>query len=175
MRPTALPSCLAGGLLLAALGQAAVLPPREADPALAAPAPTPALEERAAKVTVALGPSATVVGSSLGNVESFKGIPFADAPVGNLRFRPPRRLSRPLGTYDATTLIPASCPQMLISTESGNAIFNALGKLANLPLVQTITKVSEDCLNINVQRPVGVKAGDKLPVLFWIFGGGFEV
>ncbi|KAL8403872.1 hypothetical protein RB594_008934 [Gaeumannomyces avenae] len=170
MRPTVLSSCLAGGLL-AALGQAAVLPQLEA-PAPATPA---ALEERAARVTVALGPSATVVGASIGNVESFKGIPFADAPVGNLRFRPPQRLSRQLGTYDATTLVPASCPQMFISTESGDALFNALGKLANLPLIQTITKVSEDCLNINVQRPVGVKAGDKLPVLFWIFGGGFEL
>lgn len=33
----------------------------------------------------------------------------------------------------------------------------------------------EDCLTINVQRPGGVKAGDNLPVLLWIFGGGFEL
>lgn len=33
----------------------------------------------------------------------------------------------------------------------------------------------EDCLTLNVQRPGGVKAGDDLPVLLWIFGGGFEL
>lgn len=33
----------------------------------------------------------------------------------------------------------------------------------------------EDCLTINVQRPGGVKEGDDLPVLLWIFGGGFEI
>ncbi|PIL29446.1 hypothetical protein GSI_08388 [Ganoderma sinense ZZ0214-1] len=32
---------------------------------------------------------------------------------------------------------------------------------------------SEDCLTINVQVPTGTKAGDKLPVIAWIFGGGF--
>lgn len=33
----------------------------------------------------------------------------------------------------------------------------------------------EDCLTINVQRPGGVKEGDNLPVVLWIYGGGFEL
>jgi carboxylesterase type B len=33
--------------------------------------------------------------------------------------------------------------------------------------------LNEDCLNINIIRPAGVDAGANLPVLFWIFGGGF--
>lgn len=33
----------------------------------------------------------------------------------------------------------------------------------------------EDCLTINVQRPGGTKAGDNLPVMLWIYGGGFEL
>lgn len=33
----------------------------------------------------------------------------------------------------------------------------------------------EDCLTINVQRPGGVEEGDNLPVMLWIFGGGFEL
>ena len=45
----------------------------------------------------------------------------------------------------------------------------------NLPLLQTVTNAGEDCLTVNVQRPAGTKADAKLPVLFWIFGGGFEL
>ncbi|KAG9515421.1 lipase 3 precursor, partial [Aureobasidium melanogenum] len=33
----------------------------------------------------------------------------------------------------------------------------------------------EDCLFINVQRPAGISSDAKLPVIFWIFGGGFEI
>lgn len=51
----------------------------------------------------------------------------------------------------------------------------ALGQLLNSPLVQTILNAGEDCLYLNVHRPAGTKAGDKLPVLFWIYGGGFEL
>lgn len=51
----------------------------------------------------------------------------------------------------------------------------ALGQLLNTPLVQTILNAGEDCLYLNVHRPAGTKAGDKLPVLFWIYGGGFEL
>ncbi|KAL8364972.1 hypothetical protein RB595_003996 [Gaeumannomyces hyphopodioides] len=169
MRGAILSSCLASALL-AAVGQAAVIPVG-VEPASPA---TPVLVERA-QVAVALGPSATVVGATTGKFESFKGIPYADAPVGNLRFRPPQRLSKPLGTYDATTLIPNSCPQMTLSTESGGLVSEVLGRILTHPFLQTVTKVSEDCLSINVQRPAGIEAGDKLPVLFWIYGGGFQV
>lgn len=34
---------------------------------------------------------------------------------------------------------------------------------------------SEDCLTLNVQRPGGTKAGDNLPVIMFVFGGGFEI
>lgn len=51
----------------------------------------------------------------------------------------------------------------------------AIDLIANSPLFKTVADGKEDCLTINVQRPVGTKAGDKLPVLFWIFGGGFEL
>jgi carboxylesterase type B len=35
--------------------------------------------------------------------------------------------------------------------------------------------MGDDCLNINIQRPAGTTLSSKLPVLFWIFGGGFEI
>jgi carboxylesterase type B len=37
----------------------------------------------------------------------------------------------------------------------------------------TVPQVSEDCLYINVIRPAGCSENDKLPVAFWIHGGGF--
>jgi carboxylesterase type B len=139
--------------------------------ALAVPAPVPVLEDRAAKITVSID-SGDIVGLSLLNVESFRGIPFADSPTGSLRLRPPQRLSRHLGTFDATPIAPA-CPQMLTAGESLAVIGGVLDTLLNLPFLQNVTG-REDCLSMTVQRPVGTKAGDRLPVLFWIFGGGFE-
>jgi carboxylesterase type B len=138
---------------------------------LARPAPEPTLEERAAKVTVAL-PSATVIGKSSGSIESFSGIPYAKPPVGPLRLKPPVRFDS-IGTFDATGTA-AACPQMFLSTESENVLFDILADLITLPLFQVVNG-QEDCLTINVQRPAGTAANAKLPVLFWIFGGGFEL
>ena len=139
-------------------------------------APAVDLEERAvgtATVTIP-SPKATVLGNIKNKVESFGGIPFADPPEGALRLRPPKRLTRDLGTFDGTG--PAgACPQFIASSESKNLLFDILNDLTNHPLVQNVTGQSEDCLSITVARPEGTRAGDKLPVLFWIFGGGFEV
>ena len=44
-----------------------------------------------------------------------------------------------------------------------------------MPIVQEITGASEDCLTINVQRPSTASLTAPLPVVFWIFGGGFEL
>ncbi|KAF2203238.1 putative extracellular lipase [Delitschia confertaspora ATCC 74209] len=138
--------------------------------ALAAPAPA----KRAAAPTVVIpSPAATVVGKP-GVVETFNGIPFAQSPAGKNRLKPPKPLTAPLGKVDATGL-PMSCPQLLFSLDERNFPTNVLGEILSTPLFQTVANVGEDCLNINVQRPAGTKPGDKLPVLFWIFGGGFEL
>jgi carboxylesterase type B len=50
-----------------------------------------------------------------------------------------------------------------------------LGTILDLPIFQTVTNVDEDCLTININRPTGTTSSSKLPVLFWIFGGGFEL
>ncbi|KAH7413377.1 Alpha/Beta hydrolase protein [Cadophora sp. MPI-SDFR-AT-0126] len=119
-------------------------------------------------------PQATIIGVS-GTVEVFPGIPFAKPPVGSLRLRPPQPLTEPLGTYYATSNGKA-CPQFLFSTVKNDDIpTSALGLLLNTPLFQTVLNTGEDCLNINIHRPAGTTAADKLPVLFWIFGGGFEL
>ncbi|KAJ6444634.1 cholinesterase [Purpureocillium lavendulum] len=133
------------------------------------------LEKRFRIVSVDLPTGGTVKGRSFLNIDSFNAIPYADPPVGQLRLRPPRRLSSGsgLGTIDGTGIAPA-CPQMVVSSEAKDLIGKALGTIADLPLLKPITG-QEDCLTVNVQRPVGAKPGDKLPVLYWIFGGGFQI
>ncbi|KAI0882602.1 sterol esterase [Annulohypoxylon maeteangense] len=140
--------------------------------AAALPAPTRTLEERAVTASVVIS-QGTVVGSVIGGVENYGGIPFAEPPTGNLRLKPPQRLNSTLGTFDATGIGP-SCPQMFFSTK-GDLITSVLGDLINTPLLQTVTGQTEDCLTMRVQRPSGTTSNSKLPVFFWIFGGGFEL
>jgi acetylcholinesterase len=125
-----------------------------------------------------LGPSAqlsyaNVVGSSLLGIDSFKGIPYAQPPVGNLRLRPPQRITSNLGTIQAIGT-PRSCPQFSQSTNTTSLASNTIAKLQNAQLLQDISNDGEDCLTVNVQRPSTATANSKLPVVFWIFGGGFE-
>ena len=86
---------------------------------------------------------------------SFKGIPFAAAPVGPLRWKAPQPLKPWTGTLTATMFGPA-CMQ--------DATF---ARIFGAP-----PETSEDCLYLNVWTPAKT-AGDKLPVMVWIYGGGF--
>ena len=126
----------------------------------------------------AVGPSVTVnngtiVGSTLLGVDSFKGIPFAQPPTGTLRLKPPQSYNTkyPSGTLVATG-IPTACPQFELSTNTSAVPEDVLGLLLDTPLLQTVTVQGEDCLTLNVQRPSGTTANSKLPVIFWIYGGG---
>jgi carboxylesterase type B len=121
-----------------------------------------------------VSPQATIVGLG-GTVEQFPGIPFAQPPVGPLRLKPPQPLTEPLGTISATANGKA-CPQFYFSDAINDAIpTSVLGLLLDTPLFQTTLNAGEDCLVINVHRPAGTTASSNLPVLFWIFGGGFEL
>jgi carboxylesterase type B len=147
----------------ALLGQAIAAPPEP---------PTNVVEKRAAPtVTFSQG---SVVGASRLKNEAFNGIPFAKPPVGSLRLKPPSRLTSSIGEFDGTGLPPA-CPQFLADTDSNEFLDKVLATVTGLPLFQKALKISEDCLTVNVVRPKGTKAGDKLPVLYWIYGGGFGV
>ena len=114
---------------------------------------------RAASPTVTLvAPKATIIGQS-GKVEIFPGIPFAKAPIGSLRLRPPQAITEPF-TYNAKGNGMA-CPQFFFSTVQNDAIpTSVLGLILNTPLFQTVLNAGEDCLNINVHRPAGTKPGE---------------
>jgi para-nitrobenzyl esterase len=93
-----------------------------------------------------------VEGASEQGLEVFKGVPFAAAPVGDLRWRPPAPVTPWTGVRKAAAFAPA-CMQTGVSMPG-----------------ETPPKVSEDCLYLNIWAP---KAAAKLPVIVWIPGGGF--
>jgi carboxylesterase type B len=134
------------------------------------------LDEKRDIVPSAVVKNGTVTGSTLGNVDSFKGIPFALPPTGSLRLKPPQSVtaSYPSGTFAATGE-PKACPQFFSQVDSSDIPADVLGELLMSPLVQAASNSGEDCLTLNVQRPTGTNSSSKLPVVFWIFGGGFEV
>jgi carboxylesterase type B len=115
----------------------------------------------------------TIIGTNLLGVHNFKGIPFAQPPVGSLRLKPPQPLNSSPGTIQSQ-LLPQGCPQFFSQANTGMILDDIIADLLNSPFLQKITSAGEDCLTLNVQRPATATAGSNLPVVFWMFGGGFE-
>jgi para-nitrobenzyl esterase len=93
--------------------------------------------------------------SADGQARDFLGIPFAAPPVGPLRWKPPQPAAKWQGVRDATGF-GSRCFQQ---SHYADMVFRDPGE-------------SEDCLTLNVWTPAAKPKG-KLPVMVWIFGGGF--
>lgn len=87
--------------------------------------------------------------------QEFIGVPYAAAPVGEFRLRAPRPPARWNGMREAVAQAPA-CLQ-----------FSPFG-------LRDPRAVSEDCLYLDVYRPRRARAGDRLPVVFWMHGGAYS-
>ncbi|HVW72511.1 MAG TPA: carboxylesterase family protein [Rhizomicrobium sp.] len=92
-------------------------------------------------------------------VKAYYGVPYALPPVRELRWAAPKPAKAWKGIFNADTKT-TNCYIALRAT----TLNHYFGEI----------KSSEDCLNVNVWAPPGAKAGDHLPVVVWIHGGGFQ-
>lgn len=94
----------------------------------------------------------SVCGVTSDGITTYFSVPYAAAPVGNLRWRPPQ----PHAPWSG----------VLASTQEAVECTNVFTQFTN-------ATSSEDCLNLKIMVPAGTKPGAKLPVMFEFHGGGF--
>jgi len=89
-------------------------------------------------------------------VRTFRGIPYAAPPVRKLRWKPPQ----PVRAWSGVRLADRFQHQCMQARVFGDMMFRNAG-------------MSEDCLYLNVWSPAGAAPDARLPVLFYIYGGGW--
>lgn len=97
--------------------------------------------------------------SGIQKITVFRGIPYAAAPLGDLRWRAPQPHAPWQGVRDCTHFGPAA-----IQTE------HPVGSFYETEFYQGGVEMSEDCLYLNVWTDL---SREKQPVLFWIHGGAY--
>jgi para-nitrobenzyl esterase len=111
-----------------------------------------------------------IQGYSENGLEIFKGIPYAEAPIGELRFSPPMAKEPWNGIFDALEFGPCA-----YQGNTGDLIEEIeVPTDGEIYHVQTkkLEPESEDCLSLNIWTPA--TDSGKRPVMFWIHGGAFK-
>ncbi|KAJ6593096.1 Alpha/Beta hydrolase protein [Mycena capillaripes] len=95
------------------------------------------------------------------NAVAYLGIPYAEPPLGELRFRAtlPLNTTRVSAAAGGQIVDATEYPDFCIQGSTGGGDAGGAG--------------SEDCLNLNIYAPAGAKNGSNLPVLVYIHGGGY--
>ncbi len=111
------------------------------------------------------------VKSADGEIEIYAGIPYAKAPVGELRWREPQDAESWQGVFDADTFGPMSMQP------AENPVYSSLKRIIGyhdykFDFSNTVPAVSEDSLYLNVWKPAG--ECENLPVLVFIHGGSLK-
>ena len=104
-----------------------------------------------------------VQGREQGSISVWKGIPFAQPPTGQRRFRAPQPLEPWTGVREATAFGPMA-PQV---PEIMGGIAGGADRAAKLP------PMSEDCLYLNIWSPAADQ--ERRPVMVWLHGGAFTL
>ncbi|KAH8995061.1 carotenoid ester lipase precursor [Lactarius hatsudake] len=108
--------------------------------------------------------NATFSGVCSGQTARFLGIPYAQPPTCGRRLRLPEPLPPYEGYYD----------RMILPTGLNTQLEKDISKIV-ATMYEDVTTDNEDCLTVNVFTPENATPTWKLPVLVWIFGGGFEI
>ncbi|KAK2464493.1 hypothetical protein APHAL10511_003472 [Amanita phalloides] len=125
------------------------------------------------KVTVTLD-KGVFSGTTDGTVTKFLGIPYAQPPVGDLRYRLPVSHGPYNGSFDATKF-GQSCTQINRKfPDVPSNISRTIVDYLNHTVYAIAEPNGEDCLTINVMSPVVPFTDTLLPVVVWFHGGAFE-
>ena len=96
----------------------------------------------------------------------FRGIPYAEAPVGNLRWKSPVPIELK-SQIDARSFKPA-CMQDTYTTDWYHDVIDSFNE--DKSLFQHVEEVSEDCLYLNIWTS-SIDRNQKKPVMVWVHGG----
>ena len=103
----------------------------------------------------------TIRGSQQNNYDVFKGIPYAQLPIGQNRFRHAQPITHAWeGEFDATHF--SSIPIQPVNTLE--SFFSVIDR---------VHLQNENCLTLNIWRPHNIRSDQPLPVIFYLYGGSF--